>query len=138
MLRQVVVLRNADLSAIQICRLIAAQAQGQGKALAGLFVTLTCNRCAERSMGVVPVSAVLLETLTSRPFVGQSRVLVHRLAVLSDMLTNSRFAAHSREVGRATVDLLETRTCRHTAGPSQGEFAHSVKTENRSFESSQA
>jgi hypothetical protein len=119
-LRQVVVLRNADSSAIQICRLIAEQARGQGKALAALFVTLTCNRCAERSMGVVPVSAVLLETLTSRPFVGQSRVLVHRLAVLSDMLTNSRFAAHSREVGRVTVGLLETRTCRRTAEPSQG------------------
>ena len=65
-LRQVVVLRNADSSAIQICRLIAEQAQGRGKALAGLFVTLTCNRCAERSMGVVPVSAVLLETRTCR------------------------------------------------------------------------
>ena len=74
MLRQVVVLRNADSSAIQICRLIAEQA----------------------------------------------RVLVHRLAVLSDMLTNSRFAAHLREVGRVTVGLLETRTCRRTAEPSQG------------------
>ncbi|MBM3379938.1 MAG: hypothetical protein FJY39_09415 [Betaproteobacteria bacterium] len=119
-LRQVVALRNADSSAIQICRLIAEQAQGRGKALAGLFVTLTCNRCAERSMGVVPVSAVLLETLTSRPFVGQSQVPVHQLAALSDMLTNSRFAAHSREVGRVTVGLLETRTCRPTAEPSQG------------------
>jgi hypothetical protein len=119
-LRQVVVLRNADSSAIQIYRLIAAQARGQGKALAALFVTLTCNRCAERSMGVVPVSAVSSETLTSRPFVGQSLVLVHRLAALVDMLTNSRFAAHSREVGRVTVGLLETRTCRRTAEPSQG------------------
>jgi hypothetical protein len=93
-LRQVVALHNADSSAIQICRLIAEQARGQGKALAALFVTLTCNRCAERSMGVVPVSAVLLETLTSRPFAGQLRDLVRRLAVLSDMLTNSHFAEH--------------------------------------------
>ena len=98
-LRQVVVLRNADSSAIQICRLIAEQARGRGKALAALFVTLTCNRCAERSMGVVPVSAVSSETLTSRPFAGQSRVLERRLVVLSDMLTNSHFAEHSREVG---------------------------------------
>jgi hypothetical protein len=134
-LRQVVVLRNADSSAIQICRLIAEQARGQGKALAALFVTLTCNRCAERSMGVVPVSAVLLETLTSRPFVGQSRVL-HRLAVLSDMLTNSRFAAHSREVGRVTVGLLETRTCRRTAEPLRGEHVLRVKNENHPLKSS--
>ena len=135
-LRQVVVLRNADLSAIQICRLIAAQAQGRGKALAGLFVTLTCNRCAERSMGVVPVSAVLLETLTSRHFVELSRVLVHRLAVLSDMLTNSHFAARLREVGRVTVVLLETRTCRRTAEPLQGEHVLRVKNENHPLKSS--
>ena len=135
-LRQVVVLRNADLSAIQICRLIAEQARGQGKALAALFVMLTCNRCAERSMGVVPVSAVLLETLTSRPFVGQSRVLVHRLAVLSDMLTNSHFAARLREVGRVTVGLLETRTCRRTVEPLQGEHVLRVKNENRPLKSS--
>jgi hypothetical protein len=135
-LRQVVVLRNADLSAIQICRLIAEQARGQGKALAALFVTLTCNRCAERSMGVVPVSAVSLETLTSRPFVGQSRVLVHQLAALSDMLTNSHFAARLREVGRVTVVLLETRTCGRTAEPLQGEHVLRVRNAIRPLKSS--
>lgn len=65
------VLRNADSSGIQICRLIVAQAQAQGRALADLFVTQTCNRCVERSTGVVQVSAASLETLTSKPFVVQ-------------------------------------------------------------------
>ncbi|NDC03799.1 MAG: hypothetical protein EB116_19570 [Betaproteobacteria bacterium] len=70
-LPQVGVLRNADSSGIQICRLIVAQAQAQGRALADLFVTQTCNRCVERSTGVVQVSAASLETLTSKPFVVQ-------------------------------------------------------------------
>ena len=70
-LPQVVVLRNADSSGIQICRLIVAQAQAQGRALADLFVTQTCNRCVERNTGVVQVSAASLETLTSKPFAVQ-------------------------------------------------------------------
>jgi hypothetical protein len=43
------------------------------------------------------------------------------------MLTNSHFAEHSREVGRATVGLSETRTCRRTAEPSRGDSALKVK-----------
>jgi hypothetical protein len=46
-LRQVVALHNADSSAIQICRLIAEQARGRGKALAALSDMLTNSHFAE-------------------------------------------------------------------------------------------